>query len=199
MNAEESVEMKAFRQLPIIKEAYLKYVISKEQKESAEKKANYYDILYQTFIKSRDDVLEDVYKSIENRFIEFYSFMHDEDEANFKTEFKHNKSSFEIDVDFYGRGMNPPHSLHSEGHQDSMGVCLFLALNEQLSIPFLNLIVLDDVIMSVDSQHRQKFCKLLNKYFKETQLVITTHDQVWANQISQNGVTIRKNSIKFID
>ena len=69
-----------------------------------------------------------------------------------------------------------------------MGVCLFLALNEELVKGDLGLIVLDDVMMSVDSGHRKDVCQLLKQYFGECQLVITTHDRTWAKQLRLEGV-----------
>jgi hypothetical protein len=57
--------------------------------------------------------------------------------------------------------------------------------------------VLDDVVMSVDSQHRKQFCKLLKSKFPETQFVITTHDQVWARQIRSEGLIGAKAHVAF--
>jgi hypothetical protein len=51
--------------------------------------------------------------------------------------------------------------------------------------------------MSVDSQHRRQFCKLLKTKFPNTQFVITTHDQVWAKQIRSEGVVGAKSLIAF--
>ena len=68
------------------------------------------------------------------------------------------------------------------------GVCLFLALNEELAKGDLGLIVLDDVMMSVDTGHRKDVCRLLAEQFTECQFVITTHDKTWAKQLRQEGV-----------
>jgi len=57
--------------------------------------------------------------------------------------------------------------------------------------------VLDDVVMSVDSQHRRQFCKRLKVKFPDTQFVITTHDQVWARQLRSDGVIAAKSSVAF--
>ena len=100
-------------------------------------------------------------------------------------------------VDFHGRGVNPPHALHSEGHQDSMGICLYLALAERLTQGFIDLIILDDVMMSVDAPHRREICNLLANFFKGRQFFITTHDQTWARQLQSEGVITSKNRIEF--
>ncbi len=83
-------------------------------------------------------------------------------------------------MNFYDRGLFAPGAYHSEGHQDGMGVCLYLALMKQLFGARFSLALLDDVVMSVDSGHRYQFCKLLKKHFPETQFIITTHDRLWA-------------------
>lgn len=104
-----------------------------------------------------------------------------------------------FEVDFLGRGAHPPHALHSEGHQDSMGLCLFLALNEELSMGQTDLIALDDVVMSVDTGHRKDVCRLLTEMFPNRQFLITTHDRLWAKQLRNERVVASPNIIEFTD
>ncbi len=89
--------------------------------------------------------------------------------------------------------------MHSEGHQDSMGVCLFLALSEHLNTSLIDLIILDDVVMSVDVGHRRAFCSVLATNFPDKQFIITTHDTTWANQIRGEGLVSSKQMLKFFD
>jgi hypothetical protein len=56
--------------------------------------------------------------------------------------------------------------------------------------------VLDDVVMSVDANHRRNFCKLI-KSFPNTQFIITTHDRVWAKQLRSEGIVKSENMIEF--
>jgi hypothetical protein len=100
-------------------------------------------------------------------------------------------------VDFHGRGVNPPQALHSEGHQDSMGICLYLALAERLSGDLIQLTILDDVMMSVDAGHRREVCRLLARAFPGRQLIITTHDRTWANQLRTEGVVATSHAVQF--
>ena len=44
------------------------------------------------------------------------------------------EGKLDFDVNFYERGLFPPAAFHSEGHQDSMGVCLYLALMKRRSL-----------------------------------------------------------------
>jgi energy-coupling factor transporter ATP-binding protein EcfA2 len=87
--------------------------------------------------------------------------------------------------------------MHSEGHQDSMGICLFLALSERLNQGVIDLSILDDVVMSVDSGHRKAFCKILNKYYSDKQFIITTHDTTWAVQLQKSKVIQSNQMLKL--
>jgi hypothetical protein len=79
-------------------------------------------------------------------------------------------------------GMKPMHPLgnYSEGHLDSLGLCIFLAFIKRFNKD-LPLIVLDDVLTSIDAGHRMKAAQLISTEFKGSQLIITTHDELWAN------------------
>jgi hypothetical protein len=57
--------------------------------------------------------------------------------------------------------------------------------------------LLDDVVMSVDTDHRYQFCKLLKAHFPNTQFIITTHDRVWAEQMRSAGLVTTKTSLAF--
>lgn len=151
------------------------------------------------FEKARDSVLENIYRTIEENFDKYYKTLHSSDEESFNSKITPKKAELAFEVDFYGRGMFPPHALHSEGHQDSMGLCLFLALNNYLTKDSLKIIVLDDVVMSIDSNHRKAVCDLLINYFKDKQFIMTTHDTSWAKQLQTHGVVTRKNLIHFVN
>src|SRR5262249_17795752 len=69
--------------------------------------------------------------------------------------------------------------LHfSESHLDTLGLCYFLALrrHEALRAPGFKLLVLDDVLHSVDADHRGRIAMLIKDQFSDHQIIITTHD-----------------------
>ena len=153
--------------------------------------------LHDAFISSRNEVLGELYNNIRDRFVELYRFLHGPDEDNFEATIEPAGAGLSLEVGFYGRGSHPPHALHSEGHQDSMGLCLYLALAEHLHGNEIKITILDDVIMSVDSGHRRKVCNLLKEFFPDKQFIITTHDKNWAYQMRTEGLVTSKNSIEF--
>ena len=74
-----------------------------------------------------------------------------------------------------------PRGCYSEGHVDSLGLCIFLAIRRlhHSQDGSLALLVLDDVLHSVDGEHRMGTAKLILDEFSDHQIVLTTHDQLW--------------------
>ncbi|MGY4497907.1 hypothetical protein ACVWYH_001838 [Bradyrhizobium sp. GM24.11] len=124
-------------------------------------------------------ILEGIYDKVQKDFTEYYSFINRDDEAKFEGKLSASLGKLAFDVDFYGRGRFPPGAYHSEGHQDGMGLCLYLALVKHTLGDGFTLAVLDDALMSVDAGHRREVCALLKQKFPNTQFVLTTHDGVW--------------------
>ena len=176
--------------------AYQQALDNKRISETFKRRA---DVVLDSFEKARDSVLESIYDAVKSNFEEYYKTIHSDDENKFVSKISPVKAELIFEVDFYGRGMFPPHSLHSEGHQDSMGLCLFFALNKYLTKDSINIIVLDDVVMSIDSSHRRAVCHLLKKFFPEKQFIITTHDNAWAKQLKTEGIVTRKEMIHFLN
>ena len=154
-------------------------------------------ILLHSFQQARDSVLGALYEHIRDRFVELYRQLHGPDEDEFTARIEPEGPALNLEVEFYGRGTHPPHALHSEGHQDSMGLCLYLALAEQLTEGLIHLLILDDVVMSVDADHRRQLCQLLATSFPDRQFLITTHDKTWANQLTTSGVVSRAQTAEF--
>jgi len=153
--------------------------------------------LSESFQQAKDDVLSKLYEKISDRFVELYKKLHGNDENSFVASITSDGAGINLEVDFYGYGSHPPHALHSEGHQDSMGLCLYLALAERINKDLINLIILDDVVMSVDAGHRKSICSILTNCFPNHQFLITTHDKTWTNQLKYEGVVNSGEIIEF--
>ena len=170
---------------------------ARRKAKSAEKAWNAAKTSYTAYCDVSEAALTTLYEHVEDDLSQFYQEMNQADEAGFTAKLMPSQGKLELSVDFYGRGQFPPGAYHSEGHQDGMGVCLYLALMKRLFGDQFTIAVLDDVVMSIDSQHRKEFCKLLMHHFPETQFIITTHDQLWAQQMRTSGVVDRKHSLEF--
>ncbi|MFZ1410923.1 MAG: AAA family ATPase [Micropruina sp.] len=153
--------------------------------------------VYEKYNSVADAALTTLYKTVEADFSDFYRRINSDDESSFKAGLSPTAGKLDLEVDFYGLGMFPPMAYHSEGHQDGMGVCLYLALIRQLLKSDFRLAVLDDVVTSVDANHRRQFCKLLKEVFPDVQFIITTHDEVWARQMQSSGLIARRSLARF--
>lgn len=154
--------------------------------------------VHQKFISARDTVLNRIYEEIEEQFETYYTSIH-ADESDFEVGLETTETGLDMEVDFHDRGHHPPHALHSEGHQDSMGICLYFALfnwlqdQEQISV-----MMLDDVVMSIDADHRRPLARLMaSELAEDNQLFITTHDDLWHRHLRASGVVTSNNAIQF--
>jgi energy-coupling factor transporter ATP-binding protein EcfA2 len=169
------------------------------RRELEEKKANAArgKAAYKAYCDIAEQALTALYEEVQEEFGAFYRQINHDDEGEFKAKLEPEDGKLGLLVDFHKKGMFPPGAYHSEGHQDGMGVCLYLALMRRVLGDNFTFAVLDDVVMSVDSQHRKQFCKLLKSSFPDTQFIITTHDQVWARQIRSEGLIGAKAAVSF--
>lgn len=154
-------------------------------------------LAYDAYCDAMEAELEALYADIQADFSAFYRQINQDDEAAFSAELKPSEGKVDLKVNFYERGLYPPGAYHSEGHQDGMGVCLYLALMKRLFGKDFTIALLDDVVMSVDAGHRYQFCRLLKTQFPDTQFVITTHDRLWAEQMRSAGLVTSKTSLAF--
>jgi hypothetical protein len=154
-------------------------------------------VIYETYCHVQDELLANLYRTVEQDFSTYYRELNSDDESNFRAQLEPSAGKLGLNVDFYGTGMFPPAAYHSEGHQDGMGVCLYLALINRLLGADFRFAALDDVVMSIDSNHRKQFCKLLKSHFPNVQFIITTHDEVWAQQMRYSGLAAKAGIAKF--
>ena len=168
-----------------------------ERFQGASRMANVLQVRYVKAQKFHDHynevsnkVLETIYDAVAKDFTAFYKAIND-DEGAFIGELKPEPAKLSFDVDFYSRGTFPPGAYHSEGHQDGMGLCLYLALMKQTLGDKFTFAVLDDVLMSVDTGHRREVCRLLKSSFPDTQFILTTHDRVWLQYMKTEGLIKR--------
>jgi hypothetical protein len=173
------------------------YREASRKRKAAEMAAAAAKVAYSTYCDVLQDELNKLYEEVEKDFSTFYQVLNEDDEAKFTAKFTPTEGKLDLDVNFYERGLFPPGAYHSEGHQDGMGVCLYLALMKRLFGNGFTFALLDDVVMSVDAGHRYQFCRLLKSFFPGTQFIITTHDRLWAEQMRSAGLVSAKRSLAF--
>jgi len=90
--------------------------------------------------------------------------------------------SLEFDGRFEDVSGIPPGAYYSESHLDTLGVCVFLALAKHFDHGN-TIVVLDDVVTSIDQAHMERFMNLLHEEASNfNQLIITTHYRPWRDR-----------------
>ncbi len=194
---DSSKEDAARDQLTLCQDRLETYRRAKRASDHATKASSIAAEAMAAYSKSVTHVLEDIYIAVESDFSTFYKVIHHDDEDDFVGKLLPSLGKLDFDVDFYGRGFFPPGAYHSEGHQDSMGVCLYLALMRHTLQDRFTFAVLDDVLMSVDAGHRREVCTLLKQHFSGTQFVITTHDDVWLQHMRTEKIVTKRSFVHF--
>ncbi|MBU2328070.1 MAG: chromosome segregation protein SMC, partial [Alphaproteobacteria bacterium] len=180
----------AHERLDIYRTAKQKYAVGKVHADRASK-------VFNTYGTVTTSALEKIYKDVETTFATYYRKINEDDEKAFSAKLIPSIGKLGFEVDFYGRGHFPPGAYHSEGHQDGMGLCLYVALMNHLLDQNFTFAVLDDVLMSVDSGHRRQVCALIKAMFPNTQFIFTTHDEIWLRHMKSEGLIKGRNFAHF--
>lgn len=92
------------------------------------------------------------------------------------------QGSLEFTGNFQTASKVPPQAYYSESHLDTLGVCVFLGLAKYFN-DGNTIVVLDDVITSIDQAHMDRFMHLLHDEAQHfNQLIITTHYRPWRDK-----------------
>lgn len=91
-------------------------------------------------------------------------------------------SSLEFDAEFLGHKGRPAQAYLSESHLDTLGLCVFLVV-AQRKAGKASIVVLDDVLTSVDATHLDRIMDLIDDYAASvSQVIIATHYRLWRDK-----------------
>lgn len=141
------------------------------------------DIL-QIIEKERKDYIEGILNLISQEVSSLYSSLHPVEQLGKARFYLKPKQigSLEFDASFQGTEEIPPQAYYSESHLDTLGICVFIALSKYYKTDN-TILVLDDVLTSVDAQHMDRFMKMLHEQSKIfNQIIVTTHYRPWKDR-----------------
>ena len=154
----------------------------------ATKKNNAANQARDAFSQAREKAIQAIFDQIANKVLLYYKKLHDIDGDAEKSECtgislestsRAAAGGLKLAIQFLGLADScDPRAFLSEGHLDSLGLCLFLATVRTFNPPG-TMLVLDDVLTSTDKEHRHRVAELLFEEFGDFQLVLTTHDEHW--------------------
>lgn len=143
--------------------------------------------------RARQDVARDTLDRISTTVAEYYEMIHPPEEPHEATGppsvkiQRHAKGTAFVQGKFAGRQVSDPKWVYSDGHLDTLGICVFLALRRYRGdrTGDSRLMVLDDVILSIDLPHARRIINLLKEKFKDHQIIILTHNGLFAHWCSK--------------
>jgi len=144
--------------------------------------------------QARKEAVGNLYKNISEDIDNIYRKLHKFHEPEEPVQPGHRNVRLEIreavaksvnlKADFYDHIGVDPRAYYSEAHLDSLGISIFLALRKwyRKQHPEFDLLVLDDVLTSIDATHALNLTELLLTDFADYQILLTTHDRIWFEQ-----------------
>lgn len=138
--------------------------------------------IYSKFTSIKKNKVQGIFDIMQADIEKYYGLLHPGDAHKNIRMRSTKRASVELKIESFGRKDEDPRAYGSEGHLDSLGLCIFLVLVKKFNNACL-LVVLDDVVTTVDVGHRENICRLLIEEFGDKQLVITTHEGLWYEQL----------------
>ncbi len=132
-------------------------------------------------VEERHAFVDEILRRIATRVGELYEEVHPgEGLSKISLQLDPDKrTSLDVLSQFPGAKDPPPGAYLSESHLDTLGLCIFIALVE-LDAPAQTVLVLDDVVASVDEPHVDRIIEMIynvSEYFAHC--VVTTHYLPW--------------------
>jgi len=174
------------------------------QYESTKHEADAVARIREALIRTRQDVAQEILERVGETVSEFYFAIHPSEEACETTGpptidvQRHGRGTAFVRGAFDGNAVRDPQWVYSDGHLDTVGICIFLALRryrgDEKDDP--RLLILDDVIISIDLGHARRLIGLLKERFDDHQLLLLTHNGLFAHWCASLIPGLRRLQIK---
>ncbi len=181
-------QMAAYRTLAVATERFEKYKQAEEALDEKEHLHRVAKTVFTQFQSVRQQLMDDTLSEVYNEFVSLLDtfsseLMVDPEDGTFQS----TDAGVEFRVPFHDGEVHRPNLLFSEGQQDIIGLALFLSMTRAVTPKTVDLVLLDDVLSSVDADHRANVARILNsEYGDEFQFLFTTHDLVWSRHLRRS-------------
>lgn len=149
---------------------------------------------FEIFSKTKTEYVDNILSEIRDDIKYFYDFIHDDDEIMSPDFVVSGAKKIDVHLDSFGNSVDS-RSFASEGHLDTLGLCIFLAFNKQFND--LNLMVLDDVLSTVDAYHKERIARLILEEFEDYQFIITAHNKPWVDELESLCLEYNRDNIVY--
>ncbi|EPA99377.1 AAA family ATPase [Pseudomonas sp. G5(2012)] len=140
-----------------------------------------YRTLYRNLLDYKLELEKARITGIEAKAAEYYRAInqHDDDHEQIASlRFDRQADSYRIKITNLDGSLLDAFAVLSEGHLRALGLSILLAMAEKNNFP---LIVFDDVVNAIDTDHRSNIIDLFfsDAYLRRIQMVVTTHDRLF--------------------
>lgn len=164
------------------KEAYSRIRKLKKEKEILVRQQQSFELIYSEFLKKQKEALETFLGRFSNDINDLYLFMNPGEKVEgiklIPLEKDDELVGLTLEFKFFNNLESPPHKYLSESHLNCLGIIFFLtsvkAFNKKNEF-----FILDDVISSFDTTHRERFADMLIEKFSDYQIILMTHEKGW--------------------
>jgi recombinational DNA repair ATPase RecF len=154
---------------------------------------------------ARQDVARELLDEIKALVTEFYERIHPADGEDEVTgapaiEVQRRASgTAHVRGKFDKKEVEDPRWVYSDGHLDTVGICVFLALRrfraDRDKTADHKLMILDDIVLSIDLSHGRRFLDLLRERFDDHQVLIFTHNGLFFDWCAQRLPKFKRKAI----
>lgn len=138
--------------------------------------------------RARQDVAKEILGKIGSTVASYYFRLHprgEPDEATGAPSIevqRHGRGTAFVRGEFKDEPIKDPRWVYSDGHLDTVGICVFLALRRLRASEAgdSRLLVLDDIVLSIDLGHARRLIELLKSEFGDHQILLFTHNGLFA-------------------
>lgn len=166
-----------------VKEAWAELGTARDTMRRAETEAFVASRLHDDAQAARKEEVQRIFDELSQDIDNLYTSLHPyENHGGIRLEVRDvGQGSANLKATFYDRQDQDPRAYYSDAHLDTLGLSIFLALRrwDRKQRPGFDLLVLDDVLTSVDVHHAVRLSELLLREFRDYQMLVTTHDRIW--------------------
>lgn len=168
------------QQRQAVEKAVERFEAAKERREEAERLLPHLEAAHKIYVETRQAFTNATMAEIAGKVGELYEKVHPGEGLDIialQLDPKR-RSSVDMKANFAGSDVPPP-AYFSQSHLDTLGLCVFLALALREK-PGERILILDDVLGSVDEPHVERVIGMLYEISQEFRhTIITTHYRPW--------------------
>lgn len=149
--------------------------------------------------RERKKFVENVFNEISQEISQLYERIHPGESIADISLILDNKKRGSLDLSgkFHSESDVPPQAYFSESHLDTLGICIWLAFTKKFA-PDKSLLILDDVLTSVDSAHLDRVIHLIDEETEHfCQVILTTHYRPWRDRYRY--AQVKNKNIHYIE